>query len=911
MQADGTVLIDTEIDTSGMKPGTKEVEAAVRRMANGIDDLGKKSEIAVQKQAAAFAKLNNQFAAQEQKVKKLREELETYAETRVPTQNYIDLYKQIDEATKKLVNLTARQEKFLNTGGKTNSNAYKKMQYDIDRLRETLKDLNEEKNDLVKSGGAFTFGKDTDKFSQMSDKYAAEAEKLKQMNESLGTSYSRVKNEFDEYKKRLLGVNDASKKATKSTKKLGNQMDKSKKSTKKLGNQMDKSKKPAKKFGDALAGVVRRLVLFRLLRSAISAAFRSAKEGFQDLAQYSPATNAAISMLLSQMTQLKNTFATAFSPILEAAAPALSKFISLIIQAVNWTAQLAAALTGKDTYVKATEVEEDYGAALKDSNKELQKKDKLNKKILFSFDQLIQAQKDSDSSSNSYVGPTPDQMFKTEEVSNNVKLQADAIKKNLAGIFDPLKKSWEENGPVVTAAVKEAFGAIKQLASDVAASFIQVWNTEGYGKKITDDLLITVANLALTVAGLVTQFDKAWVSGDMGTNIIRNLCDIILIFTGFLREASESIKNWANDLDFTPLLTSFNSILSAIKPIAKTVTDVLLALLNKALLPIAKWAVEQAIPATFDLIAAALEALNAVIQGLKPFATWLWDDFLQPLGEWTGQVIINALKKITDLLKTFSDWITDNKEAIEWITVAVIAFFAAWKWIQFVNGALKMIDTLSALSKALGMVDYEMGLIAVSIGAIIAVAYELYKNWDKMTPGEQVSSGLLALAMAAGVLAVALGAISGPLGAGVIAASLVAGVAAAKIAIDAGKRTVESQSTTRGSHGGGSRAYSAYQTPAVAASYSMPRLATGTVVPPRAGEFAAILGDNKHETEVVSPLSTMKQALKEALEETGMSGNRDIHIDLVLNDQKFASAVYKANNQEKQRVGVRMVTQNG
>lgn len=56
----------------------------------------------------------------------------------------------------------------------------------------------------------------------------------------------------------------------------------------------------------------------------------------------------------------------------------------------------------------------------------------------------------------------------------------------------------------------------------------------------------------------------------------------------------------------------------------------------------------------------------------------------------------------------------------------------------------------------------------------------------------------------------------------------------------------------------------------------------------------------------------MKQALKEALEETGMSGgNRDIHIDLVLNDQKFASAVYKANNQERQRVGVRMVTQNG
>ena len=46
------------------------------------------------------------------------------------------------------------------------------------------------------------------------------------------------------------------------------------------------------------------------------------------------------------------------------------------------------------------------------------------------------------------------------------------------------------------------------------------------------------------------------------------------------------------------------------------------------------------------------------------------------------------------------------------------------------------------------------------------------------------------------------------------------------------------------------------------------------MVPPRAGEFAAILGDNKRETEVVSPLSTMKQALMEALAESGISGGR-------------------------------------
>ena len=51
----------------------------------------------------------------------------------------------------------------------------------------------------------------------------------------------------------------------------------------------------------------------------------------------------------------------------------------------------------------------------------------------------------------------------------------------------------------------------------------------------------------------------------------------------------------------------------------------------------------------------------------------------------------------------------------------------------------------------------------------------------------------------------------------------------------------------------------------------LPALATGTVVPANFGRFAAILGDNKKEPEVVSPLSTMKQAVLEAL---AMQGNQ-------------------------------------
>ena len=111
------------------------------------------------------------------------------------------------------------------------------------------------------------------------------------------------------------------------------------------------------------------------------------------------------------------------------------------------------------------------------------------------------------------------------------------------------------------------------------------------------------------------------------------------------------------------------------------------------------------------------------------------------------------------------------------------------------------------------------------------------------------------------------------------------------------------------SHSGGGGSFSAYSIP-VMASYKMPRLATGTVVPPRAGEFAAILGDNNVDTEIVSPIPAMKQAFKEAIAEMGgIGGNQTLRADLIVDGTKFAQLVYKYNNRERQRVGVRMVTE--
>ena len=84
----------------------------------------------------------------------------------------------------------------------------------------------------------------------------------------------------------------------------------------------------------------------------------------------------------------------------------------------------------------------------------------------------------------------------------------------------------------------------------------------------------------------------------------------------------------------------------------------------------------------------------------------------------------------------------------------------------------------------------------------------------------------------------------------------------------------------------------------------IPYLAKGTVVPRNAGEFAAILGDNKREAEVVSPLSTMKQAMIDALRE---SGNNSVsspqYITLNIDGHEFIRWLRDQNGQYRNRTG--------
>lgn len=824
---DGSVIIDTEFDTSDVNVGTKEIKNTLVGLRDSIALLPKAFKDIPNIVKHTFEQITNSVHKVSPELDKLQSEIDLYSDA---------LY---------------RAER---AGYGLGDAPYDKAYVGLQKAKESA---NNYKNTLLNVQKIIT---------------------------GPGNVFSKISALWREVKKQTLGVDSAQKKANKSGKNLN----------KTIKNTEKTSKGASRGIGRMLATSL----LFSTVFRAVSLVTNGIKEGIQNLAQYSNDTNKALSNLMSAMTRLKNSFATAFAPLVQFVEPALTRFINHLSQAVTYLGKLFAALTGKDYFEQAIGVQQDYVESLdktKDSAKKAQKQ-------LAAFDELnvLDFGKDEDEKDKSEL--KPEDMFQTVQIESNIKAAAQRIKEILAGLFGPLKQSWDENGPYVLDSLKYTASSIKQLASDMGSSFMQVWNAEGYGKKITDDLLITFGNLSQTVGNLTTQFDKAWVSGDTGTNIMRHLGDNILEVTGFFRSASDSIKNWSETIDFSPLLRAFDGVLVSLTPIVSTVGDALLWLLENVLEPISKWGIEQLLPEVLNVIAASLKALKSVIDALKPTALWIWESFLKPLGEWTGDLIIAALQKLVEWLNKFSGWAKSNQGVIQAIAIVITSFFAAWKFTQFAKGIASIITSLPALIGNLSSLMSILNPLTLAIGAIISIIGVLAANWDKMTPTERVISGILAAAAAVGILAVALGAIAGGVGAAVVAAALAAGIAAATIAINAGKRQVASYQAS----GGYSR--TAYPTSAYSAiPYRMPRLATGTVVPPRAGEFAAILGDNKREPEVVSPLSTMKQALKEALFESGMDGK--LTVEMIFNGELAALAriLRPYIEAEGRRVGVSMV----
>ncbi len=156
------------------------------------------------------------------------------------------------------------------------------------------------------------------------------------------------------------------------------------------------------------------------------------EESIQNLTEYSNDYNDAMSQLKSANTQLNNSLATAFAPIVQIAIPYLVQLINYVTMAANKVAQFMATLQGKSTWIKATAVQEDYADALDSTSKSAKKA----AGALAAFDTLeVLSKKDSGSGAG---GTSPKNMF--EEVKTDDQAPETKFAKRIKEAID--KEDW-------------------------------------------------------------------------------------------------------------------------------------------------------------------------------------------------------------------------------------------------------------------------------------------------------------------------------------------------------------------------------------------------------------------------------------------------------------------------------------
>ena len=236
-------------------------------------------------------------------------------------------------------------------------------------------------------------------------------------------------------------------------------------------------------------------ILYSTVFGMISKVNSGIMTGINNLAQYSSATNASISSMMSALTQLQNSLAIAFAPILSVVAPILTAFINMLSRAITYVGMFIAALTGQKSFTKAKAVQEDYAASLQKTSKSSNSAAKSTKKnanatkkankemqtYLSGLDEIRQYQKEKDNtpSSNStpstgggggggYTGPSIGDMFEkvpiessiadiAKKIKNLIKKEdweglgtyiASGINKGLQKIYDAI--NWDNVGPKIT-----------------------------------------------------------------------------------------------------------------------------------------------------------------------------------------------------------------------------------------------------------------------------------------------------------------------------------------------------------------------------------------------------------------------------------------------------------------------------
>lgn len=422
-QADGSIIVDTELDSEGFRAGSKELQTAVKSLNKQVGSLGPTFNKALRGNEKAMESFDLKASALEDTIAEVEAKMESLGNQRGPTKEYTALKKQLEQADAAVDRLYQRMEKMSATGVKENSKAWKALQYDIQQAQARAASYDERLRAMEADGTAYTTGADTSAYQQISATLEAVRGRLVQMR----TEAARA-TEMTPLQRMLLAIRNAASTAGTAARSLagrvihlaGSGFGLLAKKTLQAINPLRLFNRQSGSCTKAITKLTKKVgslwMMFRarVLRTLIMGAFNSLKTGVNNLAQYSSDANKNMSALKSGLTQLKNSFATAFSPILSVATPALLTLINYLSQALTYIGMLVSALSGAKTFTKATAVQEDYAKSLEGTGAAAQKA----KRQLASFDDLNIL---SDNSSGGAGGTAAiEDMFETVPITTSI-----------------------------------------------------------------------------------------------------------------------------------------------------------------------------------------------------------------------------------------------------------------------------------------------------------------------------------------------------------------------------------------------------------------------------------------------------------------------------------------------------------
>jgi hypothetical protein len=423
--------------------------------------------------------------------------------------------------------------------------------------------------------------------------------------------------------------------------------------------------------------------------------------------------------------------------------------------------------------------------------------------------------------------------------------------------------------------IRQAIGLLTGFAQSIGMVLESLFGGSNAAKQYaqsTRGAVSATQELKKSLAGF-DQIQRLTDAG--GSNLLPDLQEITPKWKAFAQDILALFEPFKK-FDMGPAIESFEKLKKALEPITKTLFEGLNWAWQNLLVPLAQWAAEDLLPAFLELLTQALQSLKEIIEELKPAFMWLWEEFLQPMAQWYADKLISDIQTMTENFKGFSQWIQSASPTINSFlnTLKNAGFTLKDLNIESDQVAEVMIyvaNSMKHFDTATQMAGPAVGTLVGSLELLAPLVLALTGNWELM---EKATTG--AWEAIRGKWADAASwfknQVSNPMEQSAKdSANSMIGFFNGMLKSVSGSFNLLSQSVNSVKFtipdwvpvlGGKSISFNlpGIQLP------NIPLLAKGAVLPANK-PFLAMVGDQKHGTNVEAPLSTIQEAVMLALED--------------------------------------------